>query len=70
MTVTPEFATLDAAQKFVASDELRSAMADAGVAGEPTIWFRKQSLISPSRVLTTAPDFALLDNNTLRSVIC
>ena len=39
VTVTHDFKTLAAAQAFVASDELRSAMQQAGVAGEPTIWF-------------------------------
>ncbi len=43
VTVAHEFASLDAAQKFVASDELRSAMANAGVAGEPTIWFANKA---------------------------
>ncbi len=39
VTVTHEFATLAAAQAFLASDELHTAMKNAGVAGEPTIWF-------------------------------
>ena len=39
VTVTHDFATLEAAQQFVASDELGSAMQRAGVAGEPTMWF-------------------------------
>lgn len=43
VTVTHEFATLGAAQEFVASDELRTAMEQAGVAGEPTIWFAEKA---------------------------
>lgn len=39
VTVAHEFPTLTAAQTFVASDELHTAMKNAGVAGEPTIWF-------------------------------
>jgi hypothetical protein len=39
VTVTHDFASLEAAQQFLASDEVRQAMEQAGVAGEPTIWF-------------------------------
>lgn len=39
VTVTHDFASLDAAKKFIASDELKQAMEQAGVAGQPTIWF-------------------------------
>ncbi len=39
VTVMHEFATLEAAQQFMASDLLREAMQKAGVAGKPTIWF-------------------------------
>lgn len=39
VTVTHEFATAHAAEAFVQSQELRDAMAAAGVVGEPTIWF-------------------------------
>ena len=39
ITVTHDFATLDAAQAFAGSPDLRSAMHDAGVVGAPTIWF-------------------------------
>lgn len=39
VTVTHDFSTLDAAQQFAASDELRTAMERAGIAGEPSIWF-------------------------------
>ena len=39
VTVTHEFASLDAAKAFVGSDELKKAMQGAGVVGMPTIWF-------------------------------
>ena len=39
VTVRHDFASLEAAQAFGASPELRAAMHDAGVAGAPTIWF-------------------------------
>ncbi len=39
VTVAHEFPTLAAAKTFVSSDELHTAMKNAGVAGEPTIWF-------------------------------
>jgi quinol monooxygenase YgiN len=39
ITVTHEFATVEAAQAFVKSDELKKAMQSAGVVGAPTIWF-------------------------------
>lgn len=39
LTVTHEFATLEAAQAFVDSAELRAAMHESGVVGAPTIWF-------------------------------
>ena len=39
LTVTHEFATLDAAQAFSDSPELREAMHAAGVQGAPTLWF-------------------------------
>ncbi len=43
VTVSHEFATLADAQTFVASDELHAAMKNAGVAGEPTIWFASKA---------------------------
>lgn len=43
ITVTHEFATLDAAQTWAGSPELRSAMHDAGVQGAPTVWFTTRS---------------------------
>jgi quinol monooxygenase YgiN len=39
ITVTHEFATVEAAQAFVKSEELKTAMKNAGVVGAPTIWF-------------------------------
>ena len=37
--VTHNFKNLNAARAFADSNELKSAMHDAGVAGRPTIWF-------------------------------
>jgi quinol monooxygenase YgiN len=37
--VTHQFGDLDAAKAFADSQELKSAMAKAGVAGPPEIWF-------------------------------
>jgi hypothetical protein len=42
LTVTHDFDTLEAARSFLGSDELRSVMAQAGVANEPTIWFAEE----------------------------
>jgi hypothetical protein len=39
VTVTHDFASIEAAQAFAASNELRTAMQSAGIAGAPTIWF-------------------------------
>jgi quinol monooxygenase YgiN len=39
MIITHQFKTLDAAQAFVGSEELKSAMMEAGVAGPPEFWF-------------------------------
>ena len=39
LTLTHEFASLDAAHAFAGSAELREAMHEAGVEGAPTIWF-------------------------------
>lgn len=39
ITVTHEFASLAAAQAFLNSDELKSAMQGGGVVGVPDIWF-------------------------------
>lgn len=43
VTITHEFAALEAAQQFAASDDLRNAMHDAGIVGEPTIWFASKA---------------------------
>ena len=43
ITVTHEFASIEAAQAFAKSAELKSAMQNAGVAGAPTIWFTDKS---------------------------
>ncbi len=43
ITVTHDFATLESAQAFAASPELRSAMHDAGVVGAPTVWFAQRA---------------------------
>ncbi len=43
VTVTHDFASMEAAQAFAGSAELRAAMEDAGVAGAPTIWFASKS---------------------------
>jgi hypothetical protein len=37
--VTHEFASVEAAQAFLNSDELKKAMQGGGVVGAPTIWF-------------------------------
>lgn len=43
VTVTHDFATVEAAKQFAGSSELRDAMQNAGVAGEPTIWFAERA---------------------------
>jgi hypothetical protein len=39
VTVTHEFASVESAQAFAESAELKKAMQNAGVVGPPTIWF-------------------------------
>jgi Zn-dependent oligopeptidase len=39
ITVTHDFATIEAARSFVNSEELKKTMQNAGVVGAPTIWF-------------------------------
>jgi quinol monooxygenase YgiN len=39
VTITHAFNNLDAAAAFAGSDDLKSAMMDAGVVGPPDIWF-------------------------------
>ena len=43
ITVTHDFATLEAAQAFAGSPDLRTTMHDAGVVGAPTIWFTERA---------------------------
>jgi hypothetical protein len=43
ITVTHEFATIEAARAFAESAELKNAMQNAGVAGAPTIWFTNKA---------------------------
>lgn len=38
VTVTHQFATMDAAQTFANSSELKNAMMNAGVVGRPDVW--------------------------------
>jgi hypothetical protein len=39
ITITHQFADLNAATAFAHSDELKTAMMNAGVSGPPEIWF-------------------------------
>ncbi len=39
ITAWHDFESMEVARSFAGSDRLRQVMADAGVAGEPTIWF-------------------------------
>ena len=39
LTVTHDFASIEAAQKFAATDELKTAMQSVGIIGAPDIWF-------------------------------
>ena len=39
ITVTHDFATLEAAKAFTGSQELKAAMHDAGVTSAPSIWY-------------------------------
>ena len=43
ITVTHEFATVEAAQAVAGSAELKNAMQNAGVTGAPTIWFTNRA---------------------------
>ena len=43
ITVTHDFATLDAAKSFASSTRLQEVMSRAGVTGQPSIWFTKLS---------------------------
>lgn len=39
VTAWHDFQTMESAQAFATSSRLRDVMADAGVSGEPTIWY-------------------------------
>ncbi|OCP38739.1 antibiotic biosynthesis monooxygenase [Ensifer sp. LC163] len=43
VTVTHEFATLEAAQAFGKLDELKAAMRQGGVLGTPAVWFANKA---------------------------
>lgn len=43
ITVTHDFDSIEAAQAFAGSSELKTAMQGAGVAAEPTIWFTNRA---------------------------
>ena len=43
VTVTHDFASLDAAQDFLGKPELKAAMQKAGVVGAPTIWITNKA---------------------------
>ena len=42
ITVWHDFDDREAAESFAGSDDLKTTMAEAGVEGEPTIWFTSQ----------------------------
>ena len=42
VTVTHEFATLDAARTYLAREDLKEAIKEAGVIGAPTVWYTNQ----------------------------
>ncbi|ENN84431.1 hypothetical protein RHSP_22466 [Rhizobium freirei PRF 81] len=43
VTVTHEFATIEAAQAFGKLEELKAAMRKGGVLGTPTVWFTNKA---------------------------
>jgi uncharacterized protein YggE len=43
ITVTHEFASVEAAVAFARSEDLKAAMQKAGVIGAPTIWFANKA---------------------------
>lgn len=43
VTVTHDFNSVEAAQLFAQTDELKKAMAGAGVVGTPTIWITNKA---------------------------
>lgn len=42
ITVSQQFDNMESASRFANSDELKSAMAGAGLAGPPDIWFTEE----------------------------
>jgi hypothetical protein len=44
VTVWHDFASIDAAKAFLESEELASAMKEAGVLSEPMVWFAERDL--------------------------
>ncbi|MDX1613717.1 MAG: antibiotic biosynthesis monooxygenase [Candidatus Promineifilaceae bacterium] len=43
ITITHKFEDMSTAKSFVASDELRQAMEEAGVKGQPEMWFTRDA---------------------------
>jgi hypothetical protein len=43
ITVTHDFPSVQAAQAFASSPELKNAMASLGVVGAPTVWFANKA---------------------------
>jgi hypothetical protein len=43
VTVTHEFASIEAAKAFAGREDLKAAMQRAGVVGAPTIWFTNKT---------------------------
>jgi hypothetical protein len=43
VTVFHDFSTVDEARAFAGSARLREAMSEAGVVGDPEIWFTEQA---------------------------
>ena len=43
ITAWHDFESLETARSFAGSDRLRQVMEDAGVAGEPSIWFTTEA---------------------------
>lgn len=42
VTVWHDFADMESARSFLGSDRVREVMTEAGVAGEPTVWFTEK----------------------------
>lgn len=45
VTIWHDFDDLETAESFLESDDLREAMAEAGVVGQPTVWFVRRELV-------------------------